>query len=51
MAKTEFKTNVMRLLEQKKISYTRHEYDASGGALDGKTVAGVLKTAATAKED
>lgn len=42
MAKTEFKTNVMRLLEQKKISYTRHEYDASGGALDGKTVAGMI---------
>ena len=42
MAKTEFKTNVMRLLEQKKISYTRHEYDASGGALDGKTVAAMI---------
>ena len=32
----------MRLLEQKKIPYTRHEYDASGGAKDGITVAGMI---------
>ncbi len=42
MAKNEFKTNVMRLLEQKKIPFIRHEYDSSGGAVDGVTVAGMI---------
>lgn len=35
----EEKTNVMRLLEQKKIPFTPHHYDASDGAVDGVTVA------------
>lgn len=35
----EEKTNVMRLLDQKKISYTPHQYDVSDGALDGVTAA------------
>ena len=35
----EEKTNVMRLLDQKKISYTPHTYDVSDGALDGITAA------------
>lgn len=33
------KTNVMRLLEQKKIAYTAHEYPHGDEAVDGKTVA------------
>ncbi len=40
MAKQE-KTNVMRLLEQKKISYTMHDYTDSG-AIAGEDVARVL---------
>lgn len=35
----EQKTNVMRLLEQKKISYTPHEYPHGDEAVDGLTVA------------
>ena len=35
----EEKTNVMRLLEQKKIPFTPHYYKASDGAVDGVTVA------------
>lgn len=35
----EQKTNVMRLLEQKKIRYTPHEYPHADGAVDGMTVA------------
>ncbi len=35
----EQKTNVMRLLEQKKISYTAHEYPHSDEPVDGVTVA------------
>lgn len=35
----EQKTNVMRLLEQKKISYTPHEYPHGDEAVDGQTVA------------
>lgn len=35
----EDKTNVMRLLDQKKIPYTPHQYDVSDGALDGVTAA------------
>ena len=39
----EEKTNVMRLLEQKKIAYTAHEYPHDGAeAPDGVTVARVL---------
>ena len=33
------KTNVMRLLEQKKIPYRPHWYEAPGGAVDGAAVA------------
>lgn len=33
------KTNVMRVLDQKKIPYTPHTYDVSDGALDGVTAA------------
>lgn len=35
----EQKTNVMRLLEQKKIKYTPHEYPHGADAVDGRTVA------------
>lgn len=35
----EEKTNVMRVLEQKKISYTPHNYPFSGSAPDGAAVA------------
>ncbi|MDO4815322.1 MAG: Cys-tRNA(Pro) deacylase [Bacillota bacterium] len=35
----EQKTNVMRLLEQKKIKYTSHEYPHGDEAVDGLTVA------------
>lgn len=35
------KTNVMRLLEQKKISYTPHEYPHGEEAVDGLTVANI----------
>ena len=33
------KTNVMRILDQKKISYAPHYYAAPDGAVDGATVA------------
>ena len=36
------KTNVMRLLEQKKISYTPHSYPHTDGPVDGVTVAGMI---------
>jgi len=39
MAKKEEKTNVMRLLEQKKIPYTAHTYEHGEVAPDGMTVA------------
>lgn len=39
---TEEKTNVMRLLDQRKIPYTPHSYDVSDGALDGLTAASRL---------
>lgn len=35
----EEKTNVMRLLDQKKIPYVPRQYDVSDGALDGATAA------------
>ncbi len=35
----EEKTNVMRLLDQKKVAYVPHQYDVSDGALDGVTAA------------
>ena len=35
------KTNVMRLLEQKKIKYTPHEYPHGDDAVDGATVAAI----------
>lgn len=35
----EEKTNVMRLLDQKKVPYVPHQYDVSDGALDGVTAA------------
>ena len=41
MAKKEEKTNVMRVLEQKKIPYTAHAYPADG-PIDGVSVAGYL---------
>ena len=40
MSKKEEKTNVMRLLEQKKIAYTPHSYE--GGALSGAEVAAAV---------
>ena len=36
------KTNVMRMLEQKKIRYTPHEYPHGDTAVDGATVAGLI---------
>lgn len=43
MAKAAFeKTNVMRLLEQKKIPYTPHAYQHADGPVDGVTVAGMI---------
>ena len=39
------KTNVMRVLDQKKIPYTPHTYDVSDGALDGVTAATRLAVA------
>lgn len=36
---TEEKTNVMRLLDQKKVAYTPRQYDVSDGVLDGVTAA------------
>lgn len=41
----EEKTNVMRLLDQKKIAYTPRQYDVSDGALDGATAAARLGVA------
>lgn len=39
MAKTDDKTNVMRILEQKGIAYTPHRYDFSDGAIGALDVA------------
>ena len=41
----EQKTNVMRLLEQKKISYRAHGYPHGDEAVDGVTVAGLIGVA------
>jgi len=38
----EFKTNVMRTLEQKKIKYMAHEYPHGDEAVDGVTVAEIM---------
>lgn len=38
----EEKTNVMRILDQKKIPYTPHTYPYSGGAVDGPNVAAII---------
>ncbi len=38
----EEKTNVMRILEQKKVRYTPHTYPYSGGPVDGPSVAATL---------
>ncbi|MBR7056364.1 MAG: Cys-tRNA(Pro) deacylase, partial [Oscillospiraceae bacterium] len=38
----EQKTNVMRLLDQKKIPYTPHAYPHGDGPVDGATVAALL---------
>lgn len=42
MKTAEEKTNVMRLLEQKKIAYTAHSYPCPDGAVDGAKVAALL---------
>jgi Cys-tRNA(Pro)/Cys-tRNA(Cys) deacylase len=42
MAKKDDKTNVMRVLEQKNIPYTPHEYSTEDGALSGVDVAAAL---------
>lgn len=39
---TDVKTNVMRLLDQKKVPYQAHQYPHGNEALDGVTVAGLL---------
>ncbi len=36
------KTNVMRILEQKKIKYIAHEYTHGDGPVDGETVAALI---------
>lgn len=36
---SEFKTNVMRILDKAKITYKAHTYDHSDGAIDGAAVA------------
>jgi len=36
------KTNVTRLLDQRKIPYTAHSFDASGGAVDGPHAAALM---------
>lgn len=36
------KTNVMRILDQKRIDYTPHSYPYSGGPVDGPHVAAIL---------
>lgn len=38
----ELKTNVMRILEKKKIPYTHHEYEHGDTAVDGVTVAAMI---------
>jgi len=38
----EEKTNVMRMLDQKKVPYTPHRYPAGSSAPDGRTVAGLI---------
>lgn len=38
----ELKTNVMRILERGKISFTPHAYESGDGAIDGVSVAGKL---------
>ena len=38
----EQKTNVMRILDQKKVPYTPHEYPHGDGPVDGATVAALL---------
>lgn len=43
MAKKQDKTNVMRILDQKKIPYTAHTYPHGDDPIDGVTVAGLLK--------
>ena len=42
MSKREEKTNVMRTLEQKKVSYTAHTYDPETSGIDGVSVAKAL---------
>ncbi|MEA4814243.1 MAG: Cys-tRNA(Pro) deacylase [Oscillospiraceae bacterium] len=42
MKNKEIKTNVMRILEQKKVSYAPHEYEHGDGAVDGVSVARML---------
>ena len=38
----EEKTNVMRLMDQRKVPYTPHYYAAPNGAVDGRSVAALL---------
>ncbi|MGE4483778.1 MAG: Cys-tRNA(Pro) deacylase [Oscillospiraceae bacterium] len=42
MSKTDYKTNVMRILEHSDIAYTAHEYSHESGAISGVAVAGLL---------
>ena len=39
---SEFKTNVMRILDKAKITYKAHTYDHSDGAIDGAAVAELI---------
>ncbi len=43
MAKKETKTNALRQLDQKKVSYEIHTYDVADGAIDGVSVANKLQ--------
>lgn len=38
----DFKTNVMRVLEKKKVPYSHHEYEHGDTAVDGVTVAALI---------
>ena len=43
--KNQDKTNVMRILDQKKIPYTSHSYPHDNGPVDGVTVARIIERA------
>ncbi|MBE6038683.1 MAG: Cys-tRNA(Pro) deacylase [Anaerofustis stercorihominis] len=42
MAKSNIKTNAMRILDKEKIQYSQHQYDSGGEAIDGVSVAKLI---------